>query len=280
MKLPESFDFSQSKLQDYLDCPYRFYLRHIKKTRWPALVVDDAIAFEKRGQTGARFHRLIQQYLLDVPKERLSALAEADPEPQVALWWVDFLEHVPQDLTGEKFVEITLSTSLAQQRLIAKYDLILKNDETHTLTIFDWKTSQKKVKKAWLLERVQTRLYRFVLASASVNLNPEVPIASSDIKMVYWFAPNPQDAVTLTYSQGLYEKDKRFLNQLIRTILEMPEAGFIRTEDQKKCRFCVYRSHCNRGVSAGELSDLEGDQLDDQIEHLMQSFDEMEEISF
>ncbi len=279
MKLPESFDFSQSKLQDYLDCPYRFYLRHIKKTRWPALIVDDAIEFEKRGQTGARFHRLIQQYLLDVPEERLSALAAADPEPQVALWWAGFLEHVPQLLKGEKFVEITLSTSMAQHRLIAKYDLILKDETAHILTIFDWKTSQKKVKKAWLLERIQTRLYRFVLAKARANLHPAAGMSPDEIKMVYWFAPNPEDSVTLPYSQAMFEEDVHFFSRLIQTILETPETGFKRTPNQKKCRYCVYRSHCDRGISAGELAGLEGNQMDDQIENLMHSFDDIEEIS-
>ncbi len=50
MSLPETFDFTQSNLQDYIDCPYRFNLRYIRHAKWPALIVDDALEFEQRGQ--------------------------------------------------------------------------------------------------------------------------------------------------------------------------------------------------------------------------------------
>ncbi len=48
MKLADSFDFTQSNLQDYVECPYRFYLRHVLHTKWPALIVDDALEYEQR----------------------------------------------------------------------------------------------------------------------------------------------------------------------------------------------------------------------------------------
>ena len=157
MKLSEDFTFSQSNLQDYVDCPYRFYLRYILKLKWPALIVDDALAFEKRGQIGARFHQLIQQYLSGIPEAHITNLAEADPAPELSRWWEDFIQFVSPRLEGEQFVEWTLTTSLGGQFLLAKFDLILlKNDGD--LAIFDWKTSRRTPRQDWLLPRIQTRL--------------------------------------------------------------------------------------------------------------------------
>ncbi len=40
MALPSDFQFSQSSLQDYVDCPWRFYLRYIRQLAWPAIVAE------------------------------------------------------------------------------------------------------------------------------------------------------------------------------------------------------------------------------------------------
>ena len=107
MNLPKGFDFSQSSFQDYIDCPYRFYLRHILKAKWPALLVDEAIDFEQRSQAGARFHRLVQQYLVGVPEEYLTQTAASDSNRELITWWKDFLNYIPPNLSGKKYPETT-----------------------------------------------------------------------------------------------------------------------------------------------------------------------------
>jgi len=279
MKLPDNFDFSQSNLQDYLDCRYRFYLRYIRHMKWPALTVDDAVDFEKRGQIGARFHRLLQQYLLGLPEDRLSDLASADPAEEVIQWWQDFLLNVPPWLSGRQFVETSLSTALGGHRLIAKYDLILVHEDGG-LAIFDWKTSRKRPRKDWLLERVQTRLYRLVLTEAGSNLAGQKTVMPEQVTMNYWFAPQPETLVSLPYTRNAYEKDVKFFTALIEEILIMAEEDFLKTKDLDKCRYCVYRSHCDRGISAGDFDKFEGFQIerdgfDEEIK-----FSEIQEIEF
>ena len=279
MRLPENFNFSQSNLQDYLDCHYRFYLRYIRHMKWPALVVDDAADFEQRGQTGARFHRLLQQYLLGLPEDRLSDLAAADPAKEVLMWWQDFLNNVPPWLSGRQSVETTLSTTLAGHRLIAKYDLILVQEDGQ-LGVFDWKTSQKRPRKDWLLERVQTRLYRLILTQAGSNFTEQSSIAPETVTMNYWFAPQPESLVSLPYTQDVYENDVHFFTGLIEEIVKRDEDHFLKTNHLKKCRYCVYRSHCDRGIGAGELDafedfQLETADLDEEIK-----FSEIPQIEF
>jgi len=279
MKLPPHFDFTQSKLQDYLDCPYRFYLRYILNLKWPALLVDDAVAFEQRGQTGARFHRLIQQYLLGIPQNRLDEVAKADTDPEVATWLQNFLTFVPPRLTGQRYVETIHTTFLDEQRLLAKYDLILRKNDGKWI-IFDWKTSQHLPRKDWLLDRVQTRLYRWMLVRTRNDLIGGDAIKPEQISMQYWFATHPEHPIDLPYQQELYSQDTTFFDRLIHEILIKDENDFNRTLDNKKCRFCVYRSHCNRGVQAGDLSAYEDFAQEPENFELDIDFDQIAEIQF
>lgn len=279
MILPDQFDFTQGNLQDYLDCPYRFYLRYILRTRWPALVVEDALDHERLAQSGARFHHLIQQYLLGIPEARLTDLAAADSNPDIVQWWDNFLTTVPAMLEGQRYVETSLSVHLAGRRLVAKYDLILiQNDGA--FKIFDWKTSQKLVRKDWLLERVQTRVYRFLLASAGKAFTHEGPIPPEKIEMIYWFAPHPNSVVSLGYSQTEYGQDQDFFTRLLAEIQQRESDAFQRTPDTTQCRFCVYRAHCDRGTTAGNLDEFDAFNLDskDSIPDL--DFDQIEPIAF
>jgi hypothetical protein len=279
MILPEDFDFTQGNLQDYLDCPYRFYMRYIKRTKWPALVVGDALEFEARGQAGGRFHRLVQQYLLGVPQDRIYQMADEDPNPDLRTWWDGFLAHVPPWLDGERWVESTLTTELARHRLVAKYDLIL-SDNNGGLTIFDWKTSHKLPRKDWLLERVQTRLYRLVLLEASPLFTGGKPLRAEHITMNYWFTAQPQTPVTLPYQTSTYQRDRSDLSQLIEDISASKPSDFSRTDDLKKCRFCIYRSHCDRGIEAGDLVDFDDFDLETADVAAEIGFEDLPEIKF
>lgn len=279
MKLPRDFDFTQSNLQDYVDCPYRFYLRNGLRLKWPALMVDEALKFEQHGQLGARFHQLVQQYLMAISKDRLDALAAADPDPKMHLWWENFINHVPDKLTGHKFVETILTSVLSDQRIAAKYDLILLTDASQWI-IFDWKTTQKRPRVDWLLSRVQTRLYRTVLMQAGANLIRDRTLSPGDITMNYWFAAFPQAMVSLPYDQAQFEADQAYLSGLITEIQDKDPEDFDKTNDINQCRFCVYRSHCDRGVEAGSMTDFEDFGIEPEDFDLEIDFDDIAEIKF
>ena len=279
MILPADFDFTQGNLQDYLDCPYRFYMRFILRTKWPALVVDDALEFEARGQAGGRFHRLVQQYLLGVPQDRIDEMADEDPNTDLRPWWEGFLTHVPPWLEGERWVETTLTAGLAGHRLVAKYDLIL-SDKDGGLTIFDWKTSHKLPPKDWLLQRVQTRLYRLVLLEASSLFTGGEPLKADQITMNYWFTAQPQSPVGLPYQTTTYQRDHSELSQLIEEISASNPSDFKRTDDLKKCRYCIYRSHCDRGIEAGDLEDFDDFDIEPVDVTTEIAFEDLPEIKF
>ncbi len=263
MGIPEDFLFSQGSLQDYVDCRRRFQLRYLRRVSWPAIQVEPALENERHLQRGAAFHRMIQQHLLGVPAERLSALL-SDPAygEDLRRWWESYLQH-GQDLLGLRaeaglrlHPEISLSAQLGGYRLVAKYDLILLLPEDRAV-IFDWKTYRRLPRRAWLEARLQTRVYPYLLVEAGAALNQGRPLPPDQLEMIYWFADHPEAPERYPYSAARYAADEAYLRGLVDEIDALPEDRFELTPDLDKCRFCTYRSYCDRGGAAGSLSEFD-----------------------
>jgi PD-(D/E)XK nuclease superfamily len=259
MQLPLNFEFSQSSLQDYTDCRRRFFLRYIQRVSWPAVQTEPVIENERHIRRGERFHRLVQQYLLGVPVERLAEIANADPDEHLPQWWQSFISSVASGLNGTRSVELALVAPLANTRLAARYDLILTSPEGH-LIIYDWKTSLKRPKRNWLASRLQTQVYPYLLARAgNFLLQKNTSQSPEQISMIYWFAEFPNQPERFNYNKAQYAEDGRTLENLVTDIVSSTEHDFILTPHIERCAFCVYRSLCDRGVSAGQFADNEAE---------------------
>lgn len=252
----DRFEFSQSSLQDFVDCRRRFQLRYLQRVSWPAVQAEPARENERHIQRGDRFHRLAQQYLVGVPEEKLTRLAEADEDENLLHWWRSFLAGVPAKLSGVRHVEIALAAPLARFRLVAKYDLILIRPDGRAV-IYDWKTSPRRPTRARLLERLQTRVYPYLLVQAGAALNQGRAFDPAQVEMTYWFAEPGQAPETLKYTSQRFQEDGQYLTALVAQIAALAPSDFPMTDTEPACTFCVYRSYCNRGTQAGDLSAAE-----------------------
>ena len=84
--------------------------------------------------------------------------------------------------------------------------------------------------------------------------------------MVYWFTDYPDDPVRFTYDTAQYKADEVYLTALVAEIEGLSD-DFSLTAQERRCRYCRYRSLCQRGVRAGALDEIEdetelGDDLD------------------
>ncbi|MCZ2126685.1 MAG: PD-(D/E)XK nuclease family protein [Anaerolineales bacterium] len=265
---------SQSSLQDYADCPYLFELRYLQHLDYPAVEAEPALENEKHQREGTYFHRLAQQYFLDVPVESISKLANSD---NLERWW-DHFQHSAEIAALHQMpllkTETILSAPLPPFRLVAKYDLIASDGEK--FFIYDWKTYRKRPQNSTLALRWQTRVYRALLAKAGDSLNGGKPIAPEQIEMIYWFADYPNDAVRFPYSADQCKRDWDALSALAVEIKSA--ASFPKTDNLSRCLFCAYRSHCNRGVRAGDALDAEIETEADESFDL--NFEQIGEIEF
>ena len=264
--------FSQSSLQDYVDCARRFQLRYLERLSYPAVEVEPALENEKHQQEGEYFHRLVQQHLIGIPNEQISKLANT---PNLQRWWDNF----QTDLTGLKdlsglYAELTLSAPLGSFRLLAKYDLIAIKDGR--AVIYDWKTYRKRPRNEWLAARMQTRVYRALLVNAGAHLNNGQPFEPEQIEMIYWFADFPNDPAKFSYTSAQYQRDWDAFTKLVEEITSA--SSYPLTEDRQKCAYCTYRSYCERGIRAGDADQAEADMEAEELFDV--NFEQIGEIAF
>jgi hypothetical protein len=284
--VPNSLNIlSQSSLQDYVDCARRFQLRYLERLSYPAVESEPALENEKHIQEGEYFHRLAQQYLIGIPAEQISKLANTE---NLQKWWTNFLASpdlraltplraasgvLRKDLGG-LYSETTLSAPLGNIRLLAKYDLIaLGNGKA---TIYDWKTYRKRPRNEWLSARMQTRVYRALLVHAGAHLNNGTPFAPEQIEMVYWFSDFPEDPARFPYTSAQYQRDWDLLKKLAAEI--QSASLYPLTDDRTKCLYCPYRSYCERGIRAGDIEQAEAEMEAEELFDV--NFEQIGEIEF
>jgi hypothetical protein len=298
--IPDNFKFNQGSLQAYVDCPRLFQLRYIERLSWPAPEAEPSIENEHYIQLGSSFHQLVQQYYLGVDQDRLRDMARRDS--LLTHWWENFLAHKPDSQNDIEHTEISMSTPVDQYRLVAKYDLIVIKDKTplvragsslshpndfgevlRNAVIFDWKTSRKPPERKWQASKLQTRVYPYVLIKAGSYFHGGKPFNPDQIEMVYWFSNFPTAPIRFRYSPEEFEKDEEYILGLVNDIKKIGDEEAKKTENQKRCSYCVYRSLCNRGVKAGLLHEfLEAAELHDETDDLGfdLGLDQIAEIEF
>ena len=278
MPLPREFALSQSSLQDYEDCPRRFELRYLLKVQWPALESEPVLEQEAHRLQGERFHHRIHQWIAGLPVHQQPVpAADAD----LARWWQNFLQGDPLSaLPARRWPEYTLNAPFAGIRLTAKYD-ILAVEPGQRAVIVDWKTSRRRTPGKLLRRRWQSRLYPLLLVLAGAHLNAGQPLQPEQVEMIYWFADFPNEPERWRYSAQDFERDQAALQAHIADLQTRPSGQFPMTVDTRACQYCVYRSLCDRGVSAGPWEEeLDADEPQPGSVPLTVDFDQIGEIEF
>jgi len=265
----DEFVFSQSALQDYADCPRRFELRYLLDVRWPAQETAQALQYEAGQQKGQAFHHLAHQHALGVPAEALTPTITDD---ELRVWWQRYLNWQATNLPAERHPELTLTASIGEWMLMAKYDVVAKLAD-ETVLIVDWKTGRPQ-KRDSLANRMQTLVYPFVLAKAGDWLNGNQPISPDRIRFLYWFAETGETVEFQLTSETLQQTEAR-MTSLLQEITA--SSCFELTTVERRCRFCSYRSLCERGETPGNLDELEDEETPGSFSL---DLDSIEEISF
>jgi hypothetical protein len=84
--------------------------------------------------------------------------------------------------------------------------------------------------------------------------------------MVYWFANFPARPERFRYDDDQFRADHRYLTELVAEIERVfgedaDEDLLPRTEDERRCRYCRYRSLCQRGIDAGPFDEIASDRM-------------------
>lgn len=272
-----TFRFTQSSLQDYLDCPRRFQLRYVQSQAWPGVEADPFIEHELHVERGARFHRLVERHQLGVD---VAQLERNIPDSQLLQWWRAYLAFEElHALEGQRYPEFTLVGDLVGRKLAATYDLLVVTPDGRVV-IFDWKTYRRAPGREHFASRVQTRLYQFlaVLSGASVAGKTVTP---DDVSMIYWVVSAASEPVIFEYSELQYEHDRRFFTRLLESMLVRdPSEVWSLVADDVFCRCCTFRSLCGRGEYGGDFEEFSMDYDNIAGEDVLLGFDDVEGVGF
>ncbi len=267
LPLPDTFAFSQSSLQAYEDCQRRFWLAYVEQLPWPAIEAAPVQEHEQLMRLGSTFHRLIHRAEVGLDPDLLLAGLEAP----LAGWFHGYLRYRPADLpTTVREVEHTLtipfpnpptSAQTPAYRIAAKYDLIAIEPGERAV-IVDWKTTRQRTDPAILRQRLQTWVYPYLLVEASRRL-PWGPLQPEQVEMRYWFTSAPAQPVIFRHDQAQHAAAHDRLHGMLQQILsgngiaDFPKVPDTPINRKRFCNFCVYRSRCDRGVTAGDVSEVD-----------------------
>lgn len=304
MPNPEKhLSFSAQTLQAYVDCARRFELSSLEQLKWPAVESEPLLQSERHMVDGRRFHEMVHRDVLGMSVP----VPDSGRDVDIARWWGNYQTQRPADVAGERFAEKTLVGSIGEHTVVATCDLIVIGDgqgasgfgstdddpmgsadgsssarpasRRASGRIFDWKTWRRRHSRAWLAERLQTRIYPYLLAQAGAAIAGGESLSPDEIEMVYWYSDFPDDPEVFAYSEAQCSEDEAFLGGLVDEILARDAGQFPLTTDEKTCTFCVYRSFCDRGDVAGPLDD--GDlESDEDAPPPLGDLDDYEAIAF
>lgn len=267
--------FSATQLQDYIDCQRRFDLKYIKQQSWPAIPSEPISKFEEHIKRGNRFHYILNQYFSGLPIELVRNM---DEDEKVLSWFDYFLTYINDFNFKATFSEFTLTSKLADKSLVAIYDLIAVNSDG-TMLIFDWKTSSRAPRESILKSKIQSKLYPFILLENSKEFfgsKGSKPIEKT--KMIYWFPEHPKNIIEFEYGENEHHETRVCLSGLIAEIINKPpNTDYPKTDNDFLCKFCQYRSLCDRGIVAGDYLDVGMQELD--LDNISIDFDSIPEIS-
>jgi hypothetical protein len=222
--------------------------------RWPSADAELS-TWEKRARQGAAFHRLVHQHTVGIPE---AALTESVTDPELHAWWRAYLDTPPPDLPFQvRRSEVRLSAPLDGYRLMARYDLLAITPGQRAV-IVDWKTSQRRTERRHLANRWQTRVYRYVLAQAGLELNKGAALQPDQIELIYWFTNFPQQLERLPYDAGQHAADEVALLATMDEIARLTQEPrdqeqWTLTDDLRHCRYCTYRTLCERDEQASAV---------------------------
>jgi hypothetical protein len=223
---------------------------------WPALITANPEEFEQQMRRGAELHHLAHQHALGIDAERLT---ETIHDATLARWWQTFLRHPPADLPQTvRHPEVRVAAPLVGHRLMAKFDL-LAVEPAQRLVVVDWKTVRKPPPRAALAQRLQTYVYRYLAVEGGAAFNRGHRPEPDQVEMVYWFAERGGSVERFAYDAEQHAAGHDRLAGLLSEITAQREASWPLTPNERHCRFCNYRSLCDRGVKPGFLDDLDDD---------------------
>ena len=238
---------------------------------------------EHQVELGSRYHHLVHQYALGIPLNKLNLPAHNEV---LAQWWENFQTAISESgslhnawtPSVQRLPETTISGHLGNVRLIAKMDINCHPSR--------WEYSDLRLEN--LAASTSPHLAGRTTSNQSLSVSNSPggfdfhngkTIKPEQLEMIYWYSSTPEAPIHFPYTQRQFQSDQAYLHSLLDTLLRLDANEFYMTDDERHCNYCVYRSLCNRGITAGQLTDYQQISINDDVGFGF-DFSQIDEIVF
>ncbi|GAA0090786.1 PD-(D/E)XK nuclease family protein [Paraclostridium bifermentans] len=232
----ENFLFSQNSINTYRSCPLKFKFKYVDKLNWKQ---DDEGSrdYYENLKLGSDFHLICERYFSNIPTG-----IEFLNNEEFNIWLEKIKRLIPIKDDKLYLPEYEVRYSLNNFKIQAKFDLVVVDKDS--ISIWDWKTENRKIEYKDVENRVQTLVYLF-LASETIGKICNLDIDYENIKLSYYQPEYYNEPITITYSNEKHNINKKQLENYIGNILNTNYDEEKNIKNIKHCKFCEFNKLCN-----------------------------------
>ena len=232
----ENFLFSQNSINTYRSCPLKFKFKYVDKLNWKQ---DDEGSrdYYENLKLGSDFHLICERYFSNIPTG-----IELLNNEEFNIWLEKIKRLIPIKDDKLYLPEYEVRYSLNNFKIQAKFDLVVVDKDS--ISIWDWKTENRKIEYKDVENRIQTLVYLF-LASETIGKIYNLDIDYENIKLSYYQPEYYNEPITITYSNEKHNINKKQLENYIENILNTNYNEEKNIKNIKHCKFCEFNKLCN-----------------------------------
>lgn len=232
----ENFLFSQNSINTYRSCPLKFKFKYVDKLNWKQ---DDEGSrdYYENLKLGSDFHLICERYFSNIPTG-----IEFLNNEEFNIWLEKIKRLIPIKDDKLYLPEYEVRYSLNNFKIQAKFDLVVVDKDS--ISIWDWKTENRKIEYKDVENRIQTLVYLF-LASETIGKIYNLDIDYENIKLSYYQPKYYNEPITITYSNEKHNINKKQLENYIENILNTNYNEEKNIKNIKHCKFCEFNKLCN-----------------------------------
>lgn len=232
----DNFLYSQNSINTYKNCPLKFKFKYIDKLNWKQ---DDEGSREyyENLRLGTDFHLICERHFSNIP----TGIEYADNK-EFNIWLDKIKRLVPIKKNKIYLPEYEVRYRLGKFNIQAKYDLIVLDE--NNISIWDWKTENRKLEYKNVENRIQTLVYLF-LCGEVVNKIHNLNLDYENISINYYQPEYYNEPITIRYSEERHNSIKKQIEVYIDNIRKTNYDDESSIKNTKHCKFCEFNKLCN-----------------------------------
>ncbi|MGL5755104.1 MAG: PD-(D/E)XK nuclease family protein [Paraclostridium sp.] len=232
----ENFLYSQNSINTYKSCPLKFKYKYIDKINWKQDDENSRDYYENL-RLGTDFHLICERYFSNIPVG-----IEYAENKDFNIWLEKIKRLIPIKEDKIYLPEYEVRYRNKDINIQAKYDLVILDN--YSISIWDWKTENRKIEYRNIENRMQTLVY-LLLAGEVVNKVNNLNIDYENISINYYQPEYSNEPITIKYNEEKHNNIKNQIELYINNIRKTNYDDESSIKNIKHCKFCEFNKLCN-----------------------------------